>query len=280
MKRFLPAARIAALVSVLAACGGGSKAPTTTSSSAAPTLHPGQAHRRLRPSRAVVLERPGVRHDAHEPRGLRVRARPRRREAARDQQEQREAPAGAFRDDSPRRQEAVRLRDGGDDDHRAARAGRRLLEPVLRREPGRADRQGRDEADLASPISRACRRARRRPRPASAGSIHKLRPAKQPLVYPASRAPPSTRLRPARARRSSSTCRSSTRRAQKQPGAYGGVVGQIDTNEGYGAVFAKGKPAHPVRQQGAQDAAGQRDDREADRSNWFGFDPATVPVLK
>ena len=42
MKRLLPLLAIAALVSVLAACGGGSKAPTTTSSSAAPTLHAGK----------------------------------------------------------------------------------------------------------------------------------------------------------------------------------------------------------------------------------------------
>ena len=42
MKRFPPLLAIAALVSVLAACGGGSKAPTTTSSSAAPTLHAGK----------------------------------------------------------------------------------------------------------------------------------------------------------------------------------------------------------------------------------------------
>ena len=41
----------------------------------------------------------------------------------------------------------------------------------------------------------------------------------------------------------------------KQPGAYGGVVGQIDTHEGYGAVFAQGQPAHPGRQQGDQHAA-------------------------
>ena len=32
---------------------------------------------------------------------------------------------------------------------------------------------------------------------------------------------------------------------QKQPGAYGGVVGQIDTHEGYGAVFAKDSPLIP-----------------------------------
>ena len=59
---------------------------------------PGQARRRLRPSGAGVLERSGYRQHDQEPVGLRVRPRPRRRAAARHQQEQRHLPARAVRD--------------------------------------------------------------------------------------------------------------------------------------------------------------------------------------
>ena len=66
---------------------------------------------------------------------------------------------------------------------------------------------------------------------------HKLRPTKKPLVYSASSTAAFDAVQ-------AGTCQALIldvpiieAQNQKQPGAYGGVVGEIDTNEGYGAVF-------------------------------------------
>jgi polar amino acid transport system substrate-binding protein len=67
--------------------------------------------------------------------------------------------------------------------------------------------------------------------------------------------------------------------SQKKPGAYGGVVGQIDTKEGYGAVFAKGSPLIPFVNK-ALKALQTNGTIGKLTKRWFGFDPANVPVLK
>jgi polar amino acid transport system substrate-binding protein len=108
---------------------------------------------------------------------------------------------------------------------------------------------------------------------------HKLRPAKQPLVYSAS----STAAFDAVER---GDCDAMifdvpivVSQSNKKPGAYGGVVGQIDTQEGYGAVMQKGSALKPfvdkavtkLRANGTIDALTKR---------WFGYRPSAIPVLK
>jgi polar amino acid transport system substrate-binding protein len=110
--------------------------------------------------------------------------------------------------------------------------------------------------------------------------LHKLRPTKPPLVYSASSSAAFDAV-------AAGTCQALVldvpiieAQAQKEPvGTYGGVVGQIDTKEGYGAVFAKGSPLIPdvnkaLKALQTNGTIGKLTKR------WFGFDPATVPVLK
>jgi polar amino acid transport system substrate-binding protein len=108
---------------------------------------------------------------------------------------------------------------------------------------------------------------------------HKLRPAKQPLVYSASNSSAFDAV-------ASGACQALVldvpiieSQIQVKPGAYGGVVGQIDTHEGYGAVFAHGSPLIPyvskaIKTLQSNGTIGKLTKR------WFGYDPAAVPVLK
>ena len=48
--------------------------------------------------------------------------------------------------------------------------------------------------------------------------------------------------------------------SKKKKGAYGGVVGQIVTNEFYGAVLEKGSKFEPALDQAIGDSSSQRDD--------------------
>ena len=108
---------------------------------------------------------------------------------------------------------------------------------------------------------------------------HKLRPDKQPRVYSASSNAAFDAVK-------SGACQALIldvpiieSENAKQPGAFAGVVGQIDTHEGYGAVFAKGSPLIPdvskaintLRSDGTINALTKK---------WFGYDPSKVPVLK
>jgi len=109
--------------------------------------------------------------------------------------------------------------------------------------------------------------------------LHKLRPAKKPLVYSASSSAAFNAVQ-------SGACQALIldvpiieSQNQKQPGAYGGVVGQIDTHEGYGAVFAKGSPLIPYVSRAIKSL--QTDGTISKLTKrWFGFDPAKVPILK
>jgi polar amino acid transport system substrate-binding protein len=108
---------------------------------------------------------------------------------------------------------------------------------------------------------------------------HKLRPAKQPLVYSASSNAAFNAVQ-------SGSCQALIldvpiieAQNEKQKGAFAGVVGQIDTHEGYGAVFQKNSPLIPdvskaIRTLQANGTISKLTKR------WFGFDPAKVPVLK
>jgi polar amino acid transport system substrate-binding protein len=108
---------------------------------------------------------------------------------------------------------------------------------------------------------------------------HKLRPAKKPLVYSASSSAAFDAVQ-------SGACQALIldvpiieAQNAKKPGAYGGVVGQINTHEGYGAVFQKNSPLIPyvnraIRTLRANGTIGKLAKR------WEGYDPDKVPFLK
>jgi polar amino acid transport system substrate-binding protein len=109
--------------------------------------------------------------------------------------------------------------------------------------------------------------------------LHQLRPAKQPRVYSASSSAAFDAVQ-------SGACQALIldvpiieAQNQKQPGAYGGVVGQIDTHEGYGAVFAKNSPLVPDVSKAIRTLQSNGTISKLTK-HWFGFDPAKVPVLK
>jgi polar amino acid transport system substrate-binding protein len=108
---------------------------------------------------------------------------------------------------------------------------------------------------------------------------HKLRPAKQPRVYSASSNAAFDAVQ-------SGACQALIldvpiieAQNQKQPGAYAGVVGQIDTKENYGAVFAHASPLIPAVSK-AINTLQSNGTISALTKKWFGYDPAKVPVLK
>jgi len=109
--------------------------------------------------------------------------------------------------------------------------------------------------------------------------LHQLRPTKQPHVYSASSDAAFNAVQ-------SGACQALIldvpiieAQNQKVPGAYGGVVGQIDTHEGYGAVFAHGSPLIPYVSKAINTL--QANGTISKLTNqWFGYDPAKVPVLK
>jgi polar amino acid transport system substrate-binding protein len=108
---------------------------------------------------------------------------------------------------------------------------------------------------------------------------HKLHPTKQPHVYSASSNAAFDAV-------ASGACQALIldvpiieAQNQKQPGVYGGVVGQIDTHEGYGAVFAKNSPLIPDVSKAITTLQANGTISKLTKQ-WFGFDPAKVPVLK
>ena len=74
---------------------------------------------------------------------------------------------------------------------------------------------------------------------------HKLRPTKKPLVYSASSTAAFDAVEAGRCDALILDVPIVVAQSQKKPGAYGGVVGQIATGEGYGAVMAKGSKLKP-----------------------------------
>jgi len=109
--------------------------------------------------------------------------------------------------------------------------------------------------------------------------LHQLHPTKQPHVYSASSDAAFNAVQ-------SGACQALIldvpiieAQNQKVPGAYGGVVGQIDTHEGYGAVFAHGSPLIPDVSKAIKTLQSNGTISKLTKQ-WFGFDPAKVPVLK
>lgn len=109
--------------------------------------------------------------------------------------------------------------------------------------------------------------------------LHQLRPAKQPLVYSASSDAAFNAVQHGACQALILDVPIIEAQSQKVPGAYGGVVGQIDTHEGYGAVFAHGSPLIPDVSKAISTLQGNGTISKLTKQ-WFGFDPAKVPVLK
>jgi polar amino acid transport system substrate-binding protein len=74
---------------------------------------------------------------------------------------------------------------------------------------------------------------------------HTLRPAKKPLVYSASSTAAFDAVEAGRCDALILDVPIVASQARKKPGAYGGVVGQIVTNEFYGAIMEKGSKLKP-----------------------------------
>jgi polar amino acid transport system substrate-binding protein len=108
---------------------------------------------------------------------------------------------------------------------------------------------------------------------------HKLRPSKAPRVYSASSSAAFDAVQ-------SGACQALIldvpiieAQNAKQPGAYGGVVGEIDTNEGYGAVFAKDSPLIPAVSKAIKTLESNGTIAKLTKQ-WFGYDPSKIPVLQ
>ena len=74
---------------------------------------------------------------------------------------------------------------------------------------------------------------------------HTLRPAKKPLVYSASSSAAFDAVEAGRCDALILDVPIVVSQSKKKPGAYGGVIGQIVTKEGYGAVMDKGSKLKP-----------------------------------
>jgi polar amino acid transport system substrate-binding protein len=108
--------------------------------------------------------------------------------------------------------------------------------------------------------------------------LHQLRPAKKPLVYSASSDAAFQAVQHGVCQALILDVPIIEAQNQKVPGAYGGVVGQIDTKEGYGAVFAKGSPLIPYVSKAIKTLTTNGTISKLTKQ-WFGYDPAKVPVL-
>jgi polar amino acid transport system substrate-binding protein len=108
---------------------------------------------------------------------------------------------------------------------------------------------------------------------------HKLRPAKKPLVYSASSTAAFDAVQ-------AGTCQALVldvpivvAQSHKKPGAYGGVVAQINTHEFYGAVMEKNSPLKPYVSRAIK--ALQKNGTIGKLTfRWFGYYPYKIPVLK
>jgi polar amino acid transport system substrate-binding protein len=108
---------------------------------------------------------------------------------------------------------------------------------------------------------------------------HKIRPTKRPLVYSASTTAVFDAIEAGRCQALIYDVPIIVSQANKKKGAYGGVVGQIDTNESYGAVMEKGSKLKPfvdraIKRVIASGALGKLQTR------WFGYKDSDFRVLK
>lgn len=277
MKRLLPLLGVAALVSVLAACGGGS-APTTTSSSSVPTLHPGKLVVGFDLPAAAFWNGQASGNTIKNPSGFEYGL-------ALDVAQQLgisksnvtflRAPfstillAGKKPYDFAMEETTITAQ-------RAKVIG--FSAPYFDANQGVLLAKG-----VTKPTKIADLKSLQTCAQASTTGLdwlqHKLHPTKQPLVYSASSSAAFDAVQ-------SGACQALIldvpiieAQNAKQPGAFAGVVGQIDTHEGYGAVFAHGSPLIPYVSRAIQKLEANGTISKLTK-RWFGYDPAKVPVLK
>ena len=185
----------------------------------------------------------GVGDDHQEPIRLRVRALAGDREAVEDPGGR--VPARALRRPLLACAEEVRLRVRGGHDHGRAEEGRRLLHAVLRRESGRPHSQGHCPSRRRVAALKSLQTCAQKDTTGLSYIQHKLRPAKKPLVYSASSTAAFDAVEAGRCDALILDVPIVVSQSKKKPGAYGGVAGQIVTNEFYGAVMEKGSKFKP-----------------------------------
>ena len=278
MKRLLPLVGVVAFVSVLAACGGGGSSPTTTASSAVPTLHPGKlvvgfdlpapAFWNGQASGSTLKSPSGFEYalalDVAQQLGI-----------SKSNVTLLRAPfatillAGKKPYDfameettiTPQRAKVIGFSSPYFDANQGVLITKGIPKPT-------------SIADLKS--LQTCAQA------STTGLdwiLHQLRPAKQPLVYSASSDAAFNAVQHGACQALILDVPIIEAQNAKVPGAYGGVAGQIDTHEGYGAVFAHGSPLIPDVSKAISTLQGNGTISKLTKQ-WFGFDPAKVPVLK
>ena len=108
--------------------------------------------------------------------------------------------------------------------------------------------------------------------------LHKLHPTKQPLIYSASNSSAFDAVATRACQALILDVPIIEAQSQKQPHAYGGVAGEIDTHEGYGAVFSKDSAL--ISHVNKAITALQNDGTISDLTQrWFNYDPSAIPVL-
>jgi len=278
LKRLLPLLGVAALTATLAACGGSGAATTTTSSSAPPTLHPGRlvvgfdlpapAFWNGQASGTTITNPSGFEY------GLAL-AVAQQLGISKSKVTFLRAPfatillAGKKPYDfameettiTPQRAQVIGFSNSYFDANQGVLIAKGVTKPT---------------SIAALKSLQTCAQA------STTGLdwiLHQLHPAKQPLVYSASSDAAFQAVQHGACQALILDVPIIEAQAQKVPGAYGGVVGQIDTHEGYGAVFAKGSALIPdvnkaIKTLQSNGTIGTLTKR------WFGYNPTTVPVLK
>jgi len=108
---------------------------------------------------------------------------------------------------------------------------------------------------------------------------HKLRPTKKPLVYSASSTAAFDAVQAGSCQALILDVPIEVSQARKKPGAYGGVVAQIDTKEKYGPVMQKNSPLRPYVGR-AINALRRNGTIERLTKRWFGYTPSSIPTLR
>jgi polar amino acid transport system substrate-binding protein len=107
----------------------------------------------------------------------------------------------------------------------------------------------------------------------------KLRPAKKPLVYSASSTAAFDAVEAGKCDALILDVPIVVSQSRKKPGAYGGVVGQIDTHESYGAVMEKGSTFKPYLDK-AINALQANGTLTKLAHTWLPYTKLNIPILK
>jgi polar amino acid transport system substrate-binding protein len=108
---------------------------------------------------------------------------------------------------------------------------------------------------------------------------NKLRPAKKPLVYSASSTAAFDAVEAGKCDALILDVPIVVSQSRKKPGAYGGVVGQIDTRESYGAVMEKGSAFKPYLDR-ALKALKANGTLTKLAHTWLPYTKLKIPILK